>query len=52
LFISFKNAKWFLILLIILCKSDLKILEGEVKEKLANEKDPRCFIKKDKALKS
>jgi hypothetical protein len=50
LFISFKNAKWFLILLIVLCKSDLEILKREVIEKLANEKNPKCFIKKDNVL--
>jgi hypothetical protein len=43
----FKNAKWFLILLTILCESDLEILEGEVRKELANEKNHGCFIKED-----
>jgi len=41
----FKNAKWFLILLTILCESNLEILEGEVREELANEKNHGCSIK-------
>jgi hypothetical protein len=49
---SFKNAKWFLILLITFYKSDLEILEGEVKEELANERNLGCFIEEDKALES
>jgi hypothetical protein len=28
-----------------LCKSALEIIKGEVKEELANKKDPRCFVK-------
>jgi len=47
LFIFFKNAKWFLILLTILCENDLEILEGEVREELANEKNHGCSIEKD-----
>jgi hypothetical protein len=43
----FKNAKWFLILLTILCESDLEILEGEVRKELANEKNHGCSIKED-----
>ncbi len=47
---SFKLAQWFLILLTTFCKSDLKILEGEVREELANERNPRCSVEEDKAL--
>jgi hypothetical protein len=49
---SFKNAKWFLILLTNFCKNDLEILEGEVREELANEKDLGCYVEEDKALES
>jgi hypothetical protein len=49
---SFKNAKWFMILLTNFYKNDLEILEREVREELANEKDLGCSIEEDKALES
>jgi hypothetical protein len=47
-----KKKRWFLILLITLCKNASKILRWEVREELAIERDPRCFVEEDKALKS
>jgi hypothetical protein len=29
----------------VLCNSALEIIEGEVREELANKKNPRCFVK-------
>jgi hypothetical protein len=46
LFPSLKNARWLYILLTALCKSALENLEGEVKKKLANERDLGCLQKR------